>query len=160
MSVLIVIIALGLLATAAFDTHRVRSNELGRFSRGSSQLGIGSNVVQDLDRFLENIGKTSEGNKSRSLKALAKVTKKNAAQLEAAGLEGFRGQGKFIVVQLFSYLSWPVICVLSWIYFTPYYATVSSLFSFGFIVTYSPVLAKTKNPREKRANTKRTPAFH
>lgn len=116
----------------AFQRHQHRTRELTRFHRPNTQHDL-MRVNKKFDRWLEQVGRrfgllmgtaAVQSNKDREM----------GAKLRSAGLESMSDQGRFILIRVSSYVCWPIIASVAWMHFTPYYATVTSIFSFAFVV--------------------------
>jgi len=111
--------------------HQSHARELGRFETlGPEDV---DNFEKRVDRFFERLGKKFT-TKKKSANQTTSKDKEMAAKLRAAGLESASDHGRYAIVRYSAYVSWPIIALIAWLNFTPYYATVSSLFSFGFVV--------------------------
>lgn len=114
-----------------FDKQHVHQRELGRFRDTTQTEAL--TAKKRLDRWFEMLGRRF----GVSVDYRSKVSKGDdemAAKLRAAGLETISDRGKFAAVRLISYGSWPVFTLYGWMNFRPYYATVTMLFTFAFVV--------------------------
>lgn len=112
----------------AQQTH---ARELGRF--GSNNPEDLEGFDKKIDRFFERLGRKFTIRKKSGSASTAK-DKEMAAKLRSAGLESASDHGRYAIVRYSAYLSWPLIAGVAWMHFSTYYATVTSLFSFAFVV--------------------------
>lgn len=113
------------------DKQHVQQKELGRFRDSTRSESL--SAKKRLDRWFEMLGRRFGVAVDYRSKA-SKGDDDMAAKLRAAGLETISDRGKYAAIRLVSYGSWPVISLYGWMTFRPYYATVTMLFSFAFVV--------------------------
>ena len=128
---LITFVTFGWIARQLILAHQTHTRELGRFLAATEEDESG--IEKQVDRFFERLGKRFAIKRKTGSHSTTKE-KEMAVKLRTAGLESAGDHGRFAIVRYGCYLSWPVIASVAWLKFTPYYATVSTLFSFGFIV--------------------------
>jgi Flp pilus assembly protein TadB len=134
MTGVIILIVIGMLiglGWKAVSIQKMHHRELGRFSATIVHEEV--SFEKKIDRWFEMLGRRVLARKS--VKASAQLAEKNMnEQLKMAGLESVTDQGKFLLVRLLCYLSWPIIALIAWRQFPAYYATVTSIFSFAIVV--------------------------
>ncbi len=116
----------------AFLRHQHRTRELVRFHRPNTQLET-LQVNKKLDKFLEQLGRRFGLLMGTSMTQTQK-DREMGAKLRSAGLESMSDQGRYILIRMSSYICWPIVASVAWMHFTPYYATVTSIFTFAFVV--------------------------
>jgi Flp pilus assembly protein TadB len=131
MWILLVVIIIGWMLLYVFEKQQIQQRELGRFrdSEGAGELSIQKKV----DRWFESLGRRY-GHSNELRKDSKNSEKEMARKLRDAGLETTGAKGRYAAIRFGCYLSWPGIAAAAWMNFTPYYATVFTLFSFALVI--------------------------
>lgn len=130
--------------------ERAHQRELGRFIIVSETE---QSLDKKIDRFFDSLGKRFVKQSDKKNQAKQKDRDMNE-KLRQAGFEAVGDQAKFALVRLVCYGSWPIMMGFAWFNFSTYYATVSSVFSFAFVVL-APHLLLSRKALHRRESIQR-----
>lgn len=152
-TVVVIVLITFWVAWRLVEVERVHQRELGRFSAGVEDVVT---LDKKVDRFFDALGRRFVKKPATSKQARNKEKDMNE-KLRQAGFEAVSDQAKFALVRLLCYASWPVMMGFAWANFSTYYATVSSVFSFAFVILTPHLLLSRKTIHRKESIQRELP---
>ncbi|MCC6219892.1 MAG: type II secretion system F family protein [Deltaproteobacteria bacterium] len=107
--------------------------ELGRFKLSSAE-SVGGGWGENLEKWFEMLGKAFGKSGSVRNESVLTLYEDMEAKMREAGLEKASDHGRFVLIRLGCYLSWPLLVIFACFNFSTYYASVTAIFGFAFVV--------------------------
>ncbi|MCB0346454.1 MAG: type II secretion system F family protein [Bdellovibrionales bacterium] len=111
--------------------QHAQERELGRFRE--HEAAETPTLSKQVDAWFESLGRRFSGKEDEAT-TVRDAEKEMTVKLRSAGLETISDHGKYAAVRLICYATWPMIVIFAWSKFSTYYATVSTIFSFAFVI--------------------------